>query len=93
MSTAQRNGRACIVCGAGGGILKPAGKLLDRDMVECETHEWEREKAAKPDYRPVSLMTDLVQGYREVEARVCLHDATEVGLIRFDGHLRSGVHP
>ncbi|MFF0245020.1 DUF6907 domain-containing protein [Streptosporangium sandarakinum] len=48
LSPAQYQGRACISCGAADTHLKPAGKLLDRDVVECETHIWEREDAANP---------------------------------------------
>lgn len=48
LTPAQYAGRACITCGASDTILKPLGKLLDRDVVECETHEWRRRDAAGP---------------------------------------------
>lgn len=35
--------------------------------------------AARPEYRPNALMADLVQGYREVEPRVCLIDSADKG--------------
>ncbi|WP_133061526.1 DUF6907 domain-containing protein [Streptosporangium minutum] len=33
----------------------------------------------KPEHRPVSLMTDLVQGHLEAEPRICLNDSTDKG--------------
>ncbi|MCC5578998.1 hypothetical protein IMZ11_25560 [Microtetraspora sp. AC03309] len=48
LSFPQRTGRACITCGATGTILKPAGTLLDIDVVECENHQWERANADNP---------------------------------------------
>ncbi|MBG0818190.1 hypothetical protein [Planomonospora sp. ID82291] len=122
LTPAQLNGRACITCGAAGEILKPIGKLLDRDVVECDAHKWERDGVENPPtwltgpcpawciarhhamdcpedrqhsseilgvdltthdfencgtqdspaFRPVSARVDLIQHYREAEARVCV---------------------
>lgn len=48
LTMAQRNGRACVVCGKSDYSLKPAGKLLGLGVVECDIHEWERKKQASP---------------------------------------------
>lgn len=48
LTSDQRWSRACIQCGKAGGILKPAGKLLDIDVVECDNHQWDRREAKNP---------------------------------------------
>ncbi|MFD8562472.1 DUF6907 domain-containing protein [Streptosporangium canum] len=37
----------------------------------------------KPQFRPISLLADLVQGYREAEPRVCLSDSATKGTCHY----------
>lgn len=127
LTSAQRDGRACVVCGADGFPLRPVGDLLGHQVAECHFHSWERANAdnpptwltgpcppwcadehhaidlpgdrlhgspcltvelrtmdylnlgspERPEFRPREMLMDLVQGYREIEPRICLNDNTD----------------
>ncbi|MFI6299514.1 DUF6907 domain-containing protein [Nonomuraea sp. NPDC050790] len=46
LTMAQRNSRACIVCGGSDYPLKPVGKIGNTPVVECDMHAFQRERAA-----------------------------------------------
>lgn len=58
----QRRARACVQCGKAERLV-PAGKLGDVDVVECESHKWERKRAAKQQAGPPEWLTGPCPGW------------------------------